>query len=157
MSRRIIFSVIGAGAMLVGTASDASAFEMLGRMLGGGCCGPEPACGCAAEPACGCAHAPSRCGHGGGLFGGLFHGHHRNRGCCEPACGFAAEPACGIPMEPACGCAPSCGDPCGRRHHGLFGGLFHGHRRHRGCEPACGCAAEPACGIPVGPTCGCAG
>lgn len=55
MSRQFIFSMIGAGAMLIGSASDASAFEMFGRMLGGGCCSPEPACGCAVEPSCGLA------------------------------------------------------------------------------------------------------
>ena len=99
MSRRIIFSMIGAGAVLVGSASDASAFEMLTRMLGGGCCGPEPACGCAAEPSCGCEVSCcdpccDPCGGRRGLLRGLFHRHRGCDSCCEVSC-----------CEPACGCA----------------------------------------------------
>jgi hypothetical protein len=161
MSRRIIFSMIGAGAMLIGSASEASAFELFGRALGGGCC-PEPACGCAVEPSCGCAPSCDTgcCGHRHrGLFHGLFH---RDRGCCEqPTCGCAPEPVCGVAAAPVCGCpetACGCGGHhgCGRHHRGLFSGLFH---RKRGCcEPQCGCAPEPVCGCPqVAPVCGCAG
>lgn len=165
MSRRIIFSVIGAGAMLVGSASEATAFELFERMLGGGCCSPGPTCGCAAEPSCGCApscgHGASCCGHRRGLFHGLFGGH---RGCeptcgyaadpgcgfaVDPGCGYAADPGCGYAAEPACGCAGGfgggcCDSGCGRRHCGLLHSLFHHHRR---CEPACGCASGPVCGF----------
>lgn len=167
MSRQIIYSMIGAGAMLVGTASEASAFEMLGRMLGGGYYG-GPGCGCAAEPSCGCGPSWGGCGCGRrhcGLFGGGLFSRHRgcDSGCgcaaepvcgcaAEPACGCAAEPVCGCAAEPSCGCASGCDSGCGRRHCGLFGGGLFG--RHRGCgcggssccEPVCGCAAEPVCG-----------
>ncbi|MEX2137721.1 MAG: hypothetical protein WD894_00555 [Pirellulales bacterium] len=144
MKRRIVLSLaLLAGLSLFASANTAQAFNLFGR--GHGCA--EPSC-CAPEPSCCDPCAPRH----RGLLAGLFQ-RHRHAGCCDTGCDVGcAEPACAAPVEAAC-CAPepTCCEPaCGRKHRGLFRGLFHRHRHAGCCDTGCdvGCA-EPACAAPV--------
>ena len=143
MKRRIVLSLaLLAGLSLFASASSAQAFNLFGR--GYGCA--EPSC-CAPEPSCCDPCAPRH----RGLFAGLFN-KHRNGGCCDTGCDVGcAEPACAAPVEVGC-CAPepTCCDPCGRKHRGLFRGLFSRHHHAGCCDSGCGMGcAEPACAAPV--------
>lgn len=134
---RMFLPVVAVVALFV-ASSEAKAFGLLNRMMGGCCDTPaccEATCA-AAEPACGCA--------------------------AEPACGCAAEPACGCANT----CCDSCCHKCCRATpvRDLLARIhcrLHELRCCRKCcndccEPACGCAAEPACGCAAEPACGCA-
>ncbi|MBL9125566.1 MAG: hypothetical protein JNG90_18150 [Planctomycetaceae bacterium] len=120
MKTRILLPAFFFAIALVASSSNASAFELLDRLIGrgghGGCCAPsccepsccepvcceaEPVC-CEAEPTC-CEAAPSCCEpccrpHHCcrpfkklcGWLKGCCHRHHCGPSCCESAC----EPAC---------------------------------------------------------------
>ena len=150
MKRQLLLSLVGASALLVCSASSADAFSLLGRGLGGGCCGAEPSC-CAPEPSC-CAPEPSCCcdpcdpccrpRHG--LLQRLRARCCRPRCCApEPSC-CAPEPSCGCAAEPSCGCDPCCDPCCKPRRHRLRNLLRRCCRPSRCCEVSCGC--EPSCG-----------
>ncbi len=124
--RAIIPAVLAAGLIYVASASSASAFGLLDRVMYGGdpgCCAEAK---CAVEPSC-CTPEPTCCGP---------RRHHRRHwlknNCCEPKCEVVVEPKCCAP-EPTC---------CGPRRHR--------HRRHwfKGgcCEPTC----EVTCGVVEG-------
>lgn len=164
-SRSFVPALLVAGLFCLAAASNASAFELLNRMLGGGygggggTCGCEPTCG-APEPSC-CVPAPSCCAPKccqPRCHKPLFSGLCCRSKCCEPACCDSApkcgcEPSCAAPVakcgcEPSC-CAPKCHQPRCRKP--LFSGLCC---RPKCCEPACGCdnacGAEPSCGCGIG-------
>ncbi len=166
MKSRIALSTLCLGVVVVlGSASNASAFGF-GRLCGNGpaCCDAEPTC-CAPEPSC-CAE-PSCCDpccapRGCRILDGLKGLFNRNR-CCEPACCevscCVAEPTCCAPepsccVEPSCEAAPcgdACCDPCcAPRRCRILDGLKGLFNRNRCCEPACGvevsCCVEPSCG-----------
>lgn len=155
--RTILPALFAVGLLCLVSASNASAFELLNRVLaaggGAGGCGCESVCGCDVAPTCGCDNGcktrchrerchRERCGR---------DRCHRDR--CNNTCG--CEPKCAAPA-PVCGCEPKCGCDNGCK--------TRGHRCHRnrcgdrcgrnscGCEPKCG--AEPTCAAPA-PTCGC--
>ncbi len=110
MNRRIVFASLGAGVLLLASAaSNAQAFDLLGRVFQGhghhdSCCAAEPTC-CEPEPSCyepelSCGE-PVDCGNPCrrhrclDFLRRLFH-HHR-KGCCEP------EPSCCEPEPSCCG------------------------------------------------------
>ena len=147
-SRTMLPALVAVGLLCLASASSASAFELLNRMVYGG-----GSCGCDAAPTCGCDNGcddgccKTRCRKE------RCH-HHRNR-CCDNSCG--CEVTCAAPA-PKCGCdvsdccQPKCREPrCCRercRHH-----RCHRDRCGRGCcDNSCGC--EPSCGAPA-PKCGC--
>ncbi|OHB75467.1 MAG: hypothetical protein A2W31_03620 [Planctomycetes bacterium RBG_16_64_10] len=161
MNRKVAYSLLGAGALLLtAAASDAQAFEMLGRLFGGhgraacdcdSSCAPEP--GCAVADECGC--EPSCCEPAGCkprlrrlcCFRLPCLKLRRCQPACEPVC---CEPAC----EPACdepACDAPCCEPKRRGCCGLLRGLLG---RHRGLGASC-CAADCDCCAPV--SCGCSG
>ncbi len=151
--------------------------DLLGRVLGRGCCGCEvsscePDCGCDAAPVvedCGCAEAVGDCGcdSGCGLLSRLGNRNRRGILCgCGPTCPEeVAAPCCeAAPVVADCGCEaePACADPCASRV-----GLLAKLRARCGsrdcgcevieeapcCEPEpvvedCGCEAEPVCADP---------
>jgi hypothetical protein len=142
-SRVFLPALLAAGLVFAAAASQASAFELLNKMMGhrghgGGCCastcGCEPSCcpapceqTCCPAPACEqtCCPAPS----------------------CAPACGCEATCA-----PAACdSCCDSCNSCCGKKKRvGLLQRLFARHKKSC-CAPSC---CEPACCAPA-PTCGC--
>ncbi len=152
-SRVFLPAMLAVGFVYAVLASNASAFELLNRVLGhghGSCCAPvcAPKCGC--EPTCcpapvcepTCCPAP----------------------VCEPKCCPApvCEPkCCPAPVcEPTCCPAPCCEKKCGRARVGLLQRLFSHCKRSCApkcvsvCEPVCGC--EPTCcPAPCAPACGC--
>lgn len=165
--RSFLPAVIAVGLLCLASASNASAFELLNRMMGGG--GGCGGCGCDAAPACGCDIAPScgcevsccapkcreprccrqpRCGR-----------VHLHRHCCAPTCGCettcaAPAPTCGCDAAPACGCdsccEPKCRQPrcCRERCRPSL----------LDCLRACRSCCQPTCCAPVcEPTCGCNG
>lgn len=164
MNRKLAYSLVGAGALLLlGTASNAQAFELLGRMFNSnaaysydnvGCTdgGAEAGCGMAADCGCETSCAPvCRPRHRWFSCLKLKHRCWRARRCCAPV---ACEPACEAACEPACeaSCEPACEPCCAPRRHccGWLKGLFRHHRRGGCCEAeavGCGCEAPVAdCG-----------
>ncbi len=146
--------------------------DLLGRVLGRGCCGCEvsscePDCGCEAAHVvedCGCTEVVDDCGCGSrsGLLSRL--GDRNRRGIlsgCGPTCPEEAAAPCCEPAPVDCGCEA---DPCAKRV-GLLAKL-RARCESRGsndcgceveaapcCEPApvvadCGCDAAPACADP---------
>jgi hypothetical protein len=165
MNRKLAYSLLGAGALLLtAAASDAQAFELLGQLFRGrsaACC-DSCDCGCAVEPSCGVAEpscgAPAECGCEPSCCEPCCRKPRRRLlsclklsclvpRCCKPAC---CEPAC---CEPAC--EPVCCEPCcckpKRGCCDWLRGLFH-HRPR--CAPSC-CAADCGCEAPI--SCGCGG
>lgn len=135
---RMFFPLVAVATMFV-ASSEANAFGLLNKMMGGGCCAAptccEATCG-AAEASCGCAAAPT---------------------CAAPAC----EPTCGA--QPSC-CDSGCGTKCCRATpirdlfaslHCRLHSLCHRNKCNSCCEATCG-AAEATCGCAVEPACGCA-
>lgn len=140
--RAITPAVLAAGLIYVASASNASAFGLLDRVMYGGeagCCA-ETTCAvepkCSWEPTC-CAPRRHRC-------------HRFRNNCCEPKCAveptccggrhhrrWFAKSCCEPTCEPKCAVEPTCCAP--RRHH---------CRRFRNncCEPKC--AVEPTCCAP---------
>lgn len=122
MKTRILLPAFVFAIALVASSSNASAFELLDRLIGrgnygGGCCASsccepsccEPVC-CEAEPVC-CEAAPSCC----------------EPSCCEPVCDPCCKPRC-RPFKKFCSWLRSC-------HH-------HNHCGPSCCEPSC---CEPVC------------
>ena len=158
--------------------SESFGADLLGRVLGRGCCGSrvsccEPDCGCEAAPVvedCGCTEVVEDCGCGGSRCGLLSRvGSRERRGIlcgCGPTCPEPApEPCCEpAPVVEDCGCdaGPACGGSCGSRV-GLLNRLrARCQSRSCGCEAApvvedCGCEAAPVmedCGCDAEPACG---
>ena len=127
------------GTLVLGLAlsTQSFGFELLNRMLGGGCTSNccEPACGCDddCDPGCGCDNG------------------------CDDGC----DPACGCDN----GCDDGCsGSACGKKRMSLLERLgCQLSHSNSCCEPACGCDddCDPACGCDNGcdngcdPACGC--
>ena len=164
--------------------SESFGTDLLGRVLGRGCCGSrvsscQPDCGCEAAPVvedCGCTEVAEDCGCGGSRCGLLSRvGSRERRGIlcgCGPTCPEPApEPCCEpAPVVEDCGCGaePACGGSCGNRV-GLLNRL-RARCQSRSCGAAsdCGCEVveeapccepEPApvmedCGCDAGPACG---
>ena len=146
MNHRILFSMLGAGVILLASsAPNAQAFGLFGNK-GCGCATVEASCGCATAPvveSCGCntgcCDATPCCGRKHRVRD--FFAKLRSKRCCAPACGCDAAPSCGCDAAPSCGCAtapaaPSCG--CATAP----------------AAPSCGCDAAPSC-CDAAPACGC--
>lgn len=157
--RSFLPAVIAVGLFCLASASSASAFELLNRMMGGGyggcggCgCDAVATCGCDVAPSCGCDNdccqprcRPQRCHH---------RCHHRRNCCpttcgCETSCG-APAPTCGCDAAPSCGCDNDCCQPrCRQRCRPSLLDCLRACRA-RCCESSC-------CDTGCAPTCGCNG
>jgi hypothetical protein len=146
-SRMLLPALVAVGLLCMVSASNASAFELLNRVL----YGHDGGCGCDAAPTCGCDNGcntgcrtrcrPERC--------------HRTR-CCAPKCG--CEVTCAAPA-PKCGCDNDCAPKCCREPRCCRERCCREPRccrdrchRNRCCENTCGC--EATCAAPA-PKCGC--
>ena len=99
-SRMLLPALFAVGVLCLASASNASAFELLNRLMysgGGAGCGCDNVCGCDAAPACGCDNG---CGRARCCLDRCRERCRKIR-CCENTCG--CEPKCGAPA-PSCGC-----------------------------------------------------